>query len=467
MIKVFRQKKKPIKISFHNNMRLNLDGKLLKTGYNNDPPYTLIQSSINRLYGIEPKIIRTMARYFNFTIKFIDCKNIYGNRLLNGSFNGMMGMLENEQIDFGIGGVMMSYERNSIIRYLYTYQMDHLTFITNQDYQTQINYYLLITPFTGQVWLMILFILLIFYLIKQIRINLMIKCKQQQQQSFVDDYHDDLWIGIGLFFRQPYYRLQSTNLSIKIMMLCWAISAFILSTLYAGFLTSTLSIPNNNCIDTIQRLADECYAQNIIPLIQANTSAIKIFSRSDRNDFQMIWQKTQQIINTEQGIKMIFEQNVYGKKFSLITSRYPLQYYQFKYGKNLLYLPPEQLESSFYPFFVSIPIRKTFEHIESFNILIFHLQCSGLLKKWLNDEFHVRLSGKEFTVISNQYIDYDYQFIDDDVNEQPNPSHQFTNEQLVIIFHLHFWCLTFCMAIFFIEYFSYFYHHHHQKNVLK
>lgn len=98
---------------------------------------------------------------------------------------------------------------------------------------------------------------------------------------------------------------------------------------------------------------------------------------------------------------------------------------------------------------------------------IFHLQCSGLLKKWLNDEFHVRLSGKEFTVISNQYIDYDYQFIDDDVNEQPNPSHQFTNEQLVIIFHLHFWCLTFCMAIFFIEYFSYFYHHHHQKNVLK
>lgn len=83
----------------------------------------------------------------------------------------------------------------------------------------------------------------------------------------------------------------------------------------------------------------------------------------------MIWQKTQQIINTEQGIQMIFEQNSNGKKFSLITTRYPLQYYQFKYGKHLLYLPPEQLESSFYPFFVSIPIRKTFEHIESFNIL--------------------------------------------------------------------------------------------------
>ena len=90
---------------------------------------------------------------------------------------------------------------------------------------------------------------------------------------------------------------------------------------------------------------------------------------SKRKDFQMIWEKTQQISDTEEGIQMIIEQNLYGKKFSLITTRYSLQYYQCHYGKNLLYLPPLQFESSFYPFLVSIPLRKSFEHFQSFDIL--------------------------------------------------------------------------------------------------
>ncbi|OTF74851.1 hypothetical protein BLA29_011984, partial [Euroglyphus maynei] len=153
-------------------------------------------------------------------------------------------------------------------------------------------------------------------------------------------------------------------------MIFWALSSLILSTFYAGFLSSILSIPRHYYIDTIQRLADECYAGNIVPLIQANTSAIKIFTMSERKDFQMIWRNTRQIVNSERGIQMIIEQNFFNrKKYSLITTSYSLKYYRFQYGKHLLYLPPlEQFESSFYPFYVSIPVRKSFEHIESFNI---------------------------------------------------------------------------------------------------
>ncbi|KAH9521775.1 Glutamate receptor ionotropic, kainate 4, variant 2 [Dermatophagoides farinae] len=432
---------------FHNAiiMRLNLEAKTLIVGYNNDLPYTsiMIQSLNNdRLFGIDTSVIRTIAEYFNFTIKFIDCNNIYGYRLSNGSFNGMIGLLETEQIDLGIGGVMMNYERNLVTNHLYTHLIDYVTFMTSTAKQSSINYYSLLKPFTNQVWMMILAIFFLFYMMKQIRSNLIVK-----YQRYFNDYHNNniIWISLGLFFRQPYHPLRSTHLSFKIMMSFWILSVLILSTMYGVFLSSDLAIANHY-IHTIQHLADECHSQNIIPLIQANTSAIKTFSMSKRKDFQMIWQKTQQISDTEEGIQMIIEQNLNGKKFSLITTRYSLQYYQCHYGKNLLYLPPLQFESSFYPFLVSIPVRKSFEHFQSFDILIFYLQSSGLVQKWLRDELSNRQSSKEMAKISKQ----NNQFIDDAVEQIS--LHQYTYEEFKLIFLLHIWCITICMAIFIIEF---------------
>lgn len=48
---------------------------------------------MNRLDGIELTIIRMMSVYFNFTIKLVDCKNLYGIKHRNGTWTGMMRQL--------------------------------------------------------------------------------------------------------------------------------------------------------------------------------------------------------------------------------------------------------------------------------------------------------------------------------------------------------------------------------------
>lgn len=56
----------------------------------------------NRLAGIDLTMIKLISMQFNFTINLVDCDGIFGSKLTNNTWTGMIGKLINNVSFFPI-----------------------------------------------------------------------------------------------------------------------------------------------------------------------------------------------------------------------------------------------------------------------------------------------------------------------------------------------------------------------------
>lgn len=83
-------------------------------------PYTSIKTIDNRTYlvnGIDAKLINTIQSYMNFTIQVIEWENNWGEKLEDNSWNGLLGIINNE-INFYTNCKVMFEQANIFDNYL-------------------------------------------------------------------------------------------------------------------------------------------------------------------------------------------------------------------------------------------------------------------------------------------------------------------------------------------------------------
>ncbi|ELU17082.1 hypothetical protein CAPTEDRAFT_194620 [Capitella teleta] len=107
--------------------------------------------------GLCFEIIDELARVLNFSYIVIEPpeQDRHFGIVVNGSnsFNGMIGMLQRKEVDFGVGHFSVIEERQEVVDFTPTFLIDHYIILLRRPNLSQSQIFICFGPFTNEVWL--------------------------------------------------------------------------------------------------------------------------------------------------------------------------------------------------------------------------------------------------------------------------------------------------------------------------
>lgn len=212
----------------------------------------------------------------------------------------------------------MYYERTLFISFLDTYWMDRLAFAVRPQ-QTHVYFDILLRPFDNDVWFYLLATFLLFFIFDYVMIRFFPPESPFSTDRQIYSSANLYWIDFCLLCRQPYPWLSRLKLSTKICTIIFAFSIFILSNYYGGGLCSLLTIPASVSIDNVNKLADACRSNRIIPLsLDVNyfkkmevylfeSNFYSLLMNDSRGRIYIHYEKYLKLFNLQRTVKMRFK----------------------------------------------------------------------------------------------------------------------------------------------------------------
>lgn len=184
---------------------------------------------------VDNTLIEILAAKFGFSYQLLSPNDkAYGSILSNGTWNGMVGMVERGEVDLIIHKLSVTQRRLEVIDYSYPYLIDPLTFATtNPEYSSSLTSFL--KPFSFNVWISLLacvFILPgIFYLLfrRKYSVNNIIQCSFPGQPESTGEY---------------------------VLKTSCLISGMLMRHFYTAVLLSFMMVPSFIGVRTVKELAD-------------------------------------------------------------------------------------------------------------------------------------------------------------------------------------------------------------------
>ncbi|XP_050462010.1 uncharacterized protein LOC126856989 [Cataglyphis hispanica] len=242
--------------------RRNLQQTALKSALVMTDPNT-----INHLTDFEDKLIDPvtkagypwmlhLANQMNATISF-EISNSWGYRTENGSWSGMIGMLERREIDIGGTATFLVAERLGVVQYIQLYTQTGSRFIFRRPLLSSVSN-IFILPFQRNVWtaiaVFLILVLCLLYLSIKLEYHRNKNAKSadywKQLNPSKQTFSDNLLIILGAFAQQG-YAYEPYRVSPRIVTLMLLFSSL---SLYAA------------------------YTANIVGLLQSTTDSIKTLS---------------------------------------------------------------------------------------------------------------------------------------------------------------------------------------------
>lgn len=188
------------------------------------------------------KITELLAQALKFTYQLIPAENTeIGRRLPNGSWTGMIGLVQRNETDMVIGKVAVTIQRLEVADFSYPYNRNRITFATRKpEYIAELLAFLL--PFSLDVWFYSIAALLLFPAACFLLLKKKYTFRKLVFVAFKTIVSQDM--GIEPIRSREY-----------ILLAFWQIGAGFLIFCYAGVLLSFLTFPKLSGIRTIPELA--------------------------------------------------------------------------------------------------------------------------------------------------------------------------------------------------------------------
>ncbi|KZS19973.1 Ionotropic receptor 10a [Daphnia magna] len=139
-------------------------GHPLKIGIINIPPYVLVQydagGNISYVEGFVPEIISWMAEKYDFTFEYVEPPDGAFGAFINGSWNGLIGMVVRGEIAIVATALSVTYPRSLVVDYTYAFSDDPISLLIPFP-QLDSTISGIIKPFQYEVWIGIFLCLLI------------------------------------------------------------------------------------------------------------------------------------------------------------------------------------------------------------------------------------------------------------------------------------------------------------------
>ncbi|XP_052067296.1 glutamate receptor ionotropic, kainate glr-3-like [Mytilus californianus] len=184
------------------------------------------------------KIHENVNFYFTRYSVTIPPDGAFGAELPNGTWTGMVGMIQNEQADLVVSSLTINPEREKVIDFTYPFLFDHVTVVYAKPRERK--WRTLIKPFETNVIVMIgvsLIVMSFVYCLEERRNPLYQTVSKRQSPSL---YHSFLYM-YGALLSQGGEPLPA-SLAGRTLVSCWWIFCIVSIAVYSGNLTASLTI---------------------------------------------------------------------------------------------------------------------------------------------------------------------------------------------------------------------------------
>ena len=203
-------------------VRRTLQGAILNVAWH---------GSTKEFAGTNADILKDLQAKLNFVVQIVPAKDrSWGGKSKNGTWNGLVGMLNEKLIDMTCGrptsGMMVTEERQAVVDYLWSFEQITYTLLTTQASKPKLDAWGYIDIFSGVIWLLIFFFLIVgaFY--------------------FSLTSHEAIHQGIALMLRlylQMSYKVNTSRVSSKILILVAALCLKMVFIYYTSSLKAIMT----------------------------------------------------------------------------------------------------------------------------------------------------------------------------------------------------------------------------------
>lgn len=333
--------------------------------------YVMITRDGTTVYNAETSFVNFLSETLNFTYNFVIPDDLsFGYRLKNGSWTGLIGLVQRGDCDVSFDQMGLTEGRNQAADFAYPYHISPVTFLTHKPQPLAMSM-AVVYPFSFNLWIALIVCVFAFSLF----------------YSFMH-YEDmklvlTLFSVIGSIFEQPFSKRISTR-KYPIPWLSWIIGTAFLIHSYKATLLSFLLITPTKGITTIAELSSAIvdgsakaitYKGSFITsaLLNSSDAAITLIGESMR----------------KHSTEYIHPQDVMSwsdHSYSFIAAKIA-----FRHLESINFISKD----SFFPMILAIPARKDFCCKKDLDNILQRMVTGGLYEKILKDidnRFEIRNS---------------------------------------------------------------------------
>ncbi|XP_076068146.1 putative glutamate receptor isoform X1 [Oratosquilla oratoria] len=190
--------------------------------------------------GPMAELLTIVARQLDFDYELKQPHDhVWGTLLPNGSWSGMLGMLQREEVEFALGPFGVTQVRETVCDFsLPVYSENNAILMVRPGIGSDITGF--VKPFTFQVWVLVLVAMVATWLTFTLSLNvenLVVEIEERVKSASTLA----LWVFKTLTQEASTW-LPSTNAS-RLVVVTWLLSSMVFMSVYSGILTAMLTVP--------------------------------------------------------------------------------------------------------------------------------------------------------------------------------------------------------------------------------
>ncbi|XP_053634332.1 probable glutamate receptor [Cherax quadricarinatus] len=322
-------------------------------------------------------VLDIFAKIINFEYELVLApENLWGGPLRNGSWTGMLGMLQRNEVELAIAPFFVTPERESVCDFTTPVYSDSQAILMVRP-AIQNDIFAFVKPFTPSVWMLLLLSILSVIIAR----GSMDRCEEWIFKLNTSSR----WSKGAMWAVQALSQESSDwlpkNDAGRLVVTTWLLAAFVFMTSYSGILTAMLTVPRVTIpIDSLPELV----AQTKLPWrLEAGSMMYAFFEEAEdelgkkvfsdkAGTFQDCWAARQDV--AEGHFAAICDSTTMMKAMSWDFSTT---------GKCHLYISREKVYSNG---ILGIAFKTKSKYLPKANKILARLKESGLMNKWLGEQ---------------------------------------------------------------------------------
>ncbi|OWF39812.1 Glutamate receptor ionotropic, kainate 3 [Mizuhopecten yessoensis] len=276
--------------TFFPNRNYGWNGRNFKVATLQWSPF-VIKNGNNSYEGLCFDIFNEIATRFNFTYDVMEPPDgDWGLELDNGSWSGVVGMLQRKEIDLVVASLNVHSRREEVIDFTYPYFYDSTIILITKEDPMKTKWRTLIDPFDDTVLLLIgcalaaiSFLLCIFERLSPYYCDEVNFLEDKSLKSFQDSF----WYLYGALLTQGGDRLPHSQTG-RTLLSCWWLFCLVMMASYSGNLIAYLTVSKDKLpFNTVnEMLQKDDYKWGLI----GGSYWVTIFKHSVLPEFKAVWQ---------------------------------------------------------------------------------------------------------------------------------------------------------------------------------
>ena len=300
--------------------RTDLEGMLIRVATLNFPclhelHYDKLERSIVGGSGMFLEPLNIFANKLNFTFELIaSIDGQFGAMDDNGTWNGLIGMLENDQADIAGASLYTTVARGKVITFGKGIVEGLITLVSGAALETETNTWIYIDIFPHSAWYlcsaMVLSMSICFVVMNYSGLNYMHDNFDKEKFTIINGF------GLSLtFFRLIYYNVNISCLSTKILFFFSALSTYLLYAHYTAYLTAASThvdkiLPIHSFADVLKRGYQVSVTKNgivhsYLRSSKPGTAMSKVYEKTVKNNPNALlpsWENVPEILASEKNL---------------------------------------------------------------------------------------------------------------------------------------------------------------------